>query len=142
MPDTLQIECACIPANPFYVRWLNRYAGYDYQMFQKRQLYEYKQENLITYEPFISDFQTATGTGKLISKIVEHSVVIGVERLNNTDWDILSHILNSPVVQHYDMRLQQWVDVVIDSAKCVRQTDESAHTVELTLILPKPQLAI
>jgi hypothetical protein len=142
LPDTLQVECACVPANPFYVRWLNRYGGYDCQMFQKRQLFEHSQENVTAYEPFTADFQTATGTHRLISKAVEKSVVIGIEQLSSADWDILSYVVNSSRVQYYNTFQQRWLDVIIDKTKCAKQTDESAHAIELTLMLPKPQLAI
>jgi hypothetical protein len=111
-------------------------------MFQKRQLFEHSQANITTHEPFIGDFETAAGTQKLISKSVERSVVIGAEQLSNADWDILSHIINSYRVQYYDTLLQRWFDVIIDKSKCTRQTAESTHSIELTLILPTPQLAI
>jgi hypothetical protein len=140
--DTLKIECKCTPQNPFYLRWLNRVAGYDYQMFQKRQLFENEQSDIITYQPFISDYSAAAGTHRLISKAIEKTVIIGIEQLSNADWNILSHVLNSPHVQYYNRWQQRWLDVIIDKTKCLRQTDESRHTIELTLLLPKPNIAI
>ena len=142
LQDTLQIECACIPTNPFYIRWLNRYAGFDYQMFQKRQLFEHSQSDVITHEPFITDYETATGTQKLVSKSVEQTVIIGAEHLTIAEWDIILYVINSALVQYFNVEQQRWLDVIIDKPKAQRQTDDGLHTIELTLILPKPQLAI
>ena len=140
--DTLQIECTCVPLNPFYLRWLNRYGGFDYQMFQKRQSFEHEQSGITTYEPYISDFESAQGTEILITKDIDRSVTIGAEQLDNVEWNILSYIPESSLVQYYNTWQSRWLNVIVSDIEMKRQTDETLHVVELELKLPRKQLAI
>ena len=142
--NKLKIECRCLPNNPFYLRWINRYGGWDYWMFEKRQTYEYNQSDLQQYTPYIDDFSSSTvsGTAKLVSKEVEETVLVGSENLTAKEWRIVADIVKSSVVQWYNKDIERWIDVMLTKQKIVMQSDSTYNGLELTLTLPTPQLAI
>lgn len=140
--NKINVECSCIPKNPFYVRWINRYGGFDHWMFSKRQTYERELKNVETFEPYIAQNYFATGTTVVINKKVESKVVIGADGLTEKEWKILSFIADSPFVQLYDKENVKWIDIVVEKSKLAMQTDSSLHGLEFTVQLPTPQLAL
>lgn len=139
----LTVECSkCIPNNPFYIRWINRYGGFDYWMFSKRQTFEREIKNIETFEPYISDFFNASGTATVIDKSIESKVTIGAEGLTVNEWRILSFIADSAFVQWYDEENMKWINIIVEKSKLALQTDSSRHGLELTIQLPTPQLAL
>ena len=132
----------CTPSSPFYIRWLNRYGGWDYWMFQKRQYKEIAQKNHDTYSPYIPDYSFANSTDKLLSKEVSEQITIGAEQITKEDWEVLSYIVKSSLVQWYDKDNARWLDIVVDKTKTAMQTDETVHMIEFVVLLPTPQLAI
>ena len=69
LKNILPVECKeCVPQSPFYVRWLNRFGGLDYWMFELRQEFKRKQSSYEDFEPYITDYSQASGTSYQFSK--------------------------------------------------------------------------
>lgn len=140
LPDRLEIECRCVPSSPFYVRWLNRFGGIDYWMFEKRQTWQRKQNNIEDFEPYIADFSDSTGTNYVFSKEISEEVIVGADLLTPNEWYEISRILYSPTIQWYDERRAIWIDIMVEKGDVSRFTDAPAHSLEITFLLPQPQL--
>lgn len=141
--NKINIECSsCIPNNPFYVRWVNRYGGWDYWMFSKRQTFEREVKSLQTFEPYIADYSAAYGTTVVIGKAVESKVTIGAEGLTASEWKMLSFTADSALAQWYSEDSQSWMDIVVEKSKIEMQTDSALHGIELTIQLPTSQVAL
>ena len=136
----LPVECRCVPQSPFYVRWLNRFGGIDYWMFEKRQTDTGKLENFEDFQPYIEDYSKHTGTNYAYSKEASELVTIGAELLSTTEWSELCRIPYSPFIQWFDERCLLWIDIMADKGDTSMLTDLPAHTIELTFIMPKIQL--
>ncbi len=139
---SINIVCRCVPRNPFYMRWINKYGGFDYWMFEKRQTYEREIKNVDTFKPYVDDYATACGTDLLFDKEVESKVTIGAEGLTANEWKILSFIAESPFAQWYSEELNKWIDVVVEKCKLAMQTHNALHGMEFTIQLPTIPLAL
>lgn len=140
LPDALLVECRCVPQSPFYVRWLNRFGGIDYWMFEKRQTLQRKHDSYTDFQPYISNYSEATGTNYPCSKEVSEYVTVGAELLSENEWYEISRMLYSPVIQWYDERREVWVDIMADKGDLSMLTDNPAHSLEITFVMPQPQL--
>ena len=140
--QSFNVVCRCVPQNPFYMRWINKYGGYDYWMFEKRQTFERELKNVETFKPYTSSLATAHGTDIVIDKEVESRVTIGAEGLPANDWKVLAFIACSPFAQWYNEELSLWTNVVVEKAKLAMQTNNALHGLELTIQLPTLQLAL
>ena len=142
LDDGYTVCAHCIPRNPFYVRWINRYGGWDYWMFSKRQTFEREIKNLQTFNPYISDYSIVDGTTVVIDKTVESKLTIGAEGLTATEWNLLSFIADSVLVQWYNEDSRSWIEIIVEKTKLEMQTDNALHGMEFTIQLPTPQLAL
>lgn len=140
MPEKLPVKCCCVPSSPFYVRWLNRFGGIDYWMFQKRQTLERKQDSMETFEPYIEDYAAARGTAYAASITASQSLVAGATLLSANEWFELSRIPFSPMVQYYDKKQGVWIDITVDKGESALVTDDPAQSIEISFVLPRPQL--
>lgn len=140
--NKINVECCCVPRSPFYIRWINRYGGFDHWMFCKRQTFEREIKKLETFNPYIADFATASGTTVAINKTIESMVTIGAEGLAAGEWKVLSFIADSPFVQWYNEERQVWTDIIVEKCKLEMQTDNALHSLEFEIQLPTPQLAL
>lgn len=138
--NTLPTECRCVPANPFYVRWLNRFGGFDYWLFAARQQYIIKQESQELFNPYIQDPIKASGSDYVINKNISSKIVVGAESLTLNEWEELSLICISPQVAFFQNGT--WFDCVVDKSDNDFFTDNELHAIELTLKLPRLQLQI
>ena len=140
LKETLPVECRCIPNSPFYVRWLNRFGGIDYWMFEIRQELNRKQDSYGDFEPYITDYSQASGTNYAFTKTVSECIIVVAQGLNQNEWNELSRIAYSPFIQWFDERTQSWMDILTDKANNSRFTDTLMNEIEYTFLLPKPQI--
>lgn len=138
----MEIECRCVPNNPFYLRWLNRLGGFDHWMFEKRQVYELDQSDVQLYQPYLIDLTTADGTHRLAGKLVEEKVTVGAENLTAEDWRLVSGIISAPLVQWYSEGTKRWVDVIVDKTKGELDNGTTYSGVELSLLLPYTPITV
>ena len=140
LKDTLPVECRCVPSSPFYVRWLNRFGGIDYWMFERRQQLNRKQDSYEDFEPFITDYSQVYGIKRPFTKDVNETVIAGAVRLSDNEWYEISRIAYSPMVQWFDERSSSWIDIMVDKGDNSSFSDTPLHEIEFTFMLPKPQL--
>ena len=140
----LTVECRCVPANPFYVRWLNRLGGLDFWMFFKNQELEKTQSNVETFEPYIEQTSSVGYTTNLVGKEIAESITFGAEMLTLNQLEALSKIAESSVVWYYVGFEQDhiWNELIIDKITVLRNTKDKLHSIEFVGRLPTVQLAI
>ena len=140
LSTALHVECVCVPSEPFYVRWLNRFGGVDYWMFQMSQTYTRSLDKQEDFIPYIVDTFTARGTNRSLSKEASEKAVVGAENLSDNEWYELSRIPFSPMIQMYDGDRDIWFDILPQKAENDMITSDGAHAVEFEFLLPQPQL--
>jgi hypothetical protein len=140
LPQKLEIECRREVNSPFYTRWLNRFGGIDYWMFEKRQTIIRKLENYADVAPSISDYSAAAGSNYVFFKEAGEKIVAGAECLNANEWFELSRMQYSPLIQYLDERSGQWIDIMIDKCEALMNSGLVLHSIELTFIMPQTKL--
>lgn len=136
----LEIESCCTPRNPFYIRWINHLGGLDYWLFGVQQRFDRKLSSLDTFEPYIEDVESATEKEVPISVEAEESVLVGAENLSENEFEQLSKIIYSPLVEWYDEKRAKWLRIIPDKGNVENNTRYSSKEIELKFILPKPIL--
>ena len=133
----IYINTDCI-RNPFYIRFINQFGGYDYFMFEKSQKHEAKSETGQLIEKTVSDLRIATGNLKKINTDLTNKVTVGKANVDNSTLEALqNHLLPALVIQWYNESTTQWVDIYIESQTIIRDTDKNAGNIEISFMLNK-----
>lgn len=130
---------SCTPEHPFYVRWINQRGGWEYFMFEFRQIRKYALSDIQILNPLILDTATAALTSKVISAKATESITAGVEGLITEDFEILRKIIYSPLIQFYSQATGQWKGIYIEKAE-IEKDNRTAKNFEVEFILPEPLL--
>lgn len=136
------VEKRCIPTNPFYIRWINQLGGWDYWMFSFRQTIESKVKGIKTFEPTVFDIENATKLSEEYYKEAEQSITVGAEGLNSNEFDSISKLIYSPRIEFYQKETGRWFKLIPDKVETENDTRSTAKEIELTFLLPTPQLQI
>jgi len=136
----LPIDNPDIPDNPFYVRWKNRQGGFDYWMFSHRQFFNLSVSNQETFDPVITDQQTASGFTELLSIEGSEKVKVGAQGLTANECDCISKLIYSPKIEWFNEVTQSWQNIRIDKGENEIDTHNALNELEFTFILPTPQL--
>ena len=133
--DNRPVDTPCLPASPFWVRWVNQIGGMDHWMFGGRQFEGLTLKEKQTYTP-------ATNTiGKYkrqISAEAENMITVGASGLSENEYQNISRIILSPKIEYYDSG--EWIPITIDKAELSRNTGEPMQEIELSFELPQPNL--
>ena len=139
--DTLQVEVSEVPEHPFYVRWINALAGWDYWMFDCRYVKKRKISSRKTIEQYIPDMSVASGNRQTIGLEVEEEVTVGASQLTEEEYDNISALLYSTFVQWYDESRGKWIDV-LPSGETSFLKGSPRTDIEITFTLPERQLQL
>lgn len=135
-----KIYRSCLPQNPFYVRWLNKYGGIDYWCFGNNQKVTLSVGKTTTFNPYTTD---RTQEKELtIGKEAEKKVKCGAVGLTDGEFKALSHLPLSTYIQWYDIPNNRWYRVQCEKSDAVRFTSESKSDIELEFTLPPVQFAV
>lgn len=137
--DTLQVEVLDAPEHPFYVRWVNALAGWDYWMFDCRYVKKRKIGSRKTVERYITDMAASSGNKQTIGLEVEEEVTVGASQITENEFECISALLYSTFVQWYDESRGKWIDVLPDGEASFLNGSPRTD-VEITFILPERQL--
>lgn len=132
------ISRGCVDRNPFYIRWINRFGGIDYWLFEKIQEFEKSIESVSTYEQYIIDTANATENIIQVDLDVSEAVVVGAENLSKNEYEELSRIMYSPFVEWFDQSKQKWMRIIPDKGDLKNNTARNRKEIEINFILPKP----
>lgn len=138
LESRLPIDNVCTPEHAFYVRWINRFGGWDYWMFDFRQVYESKISDQVLFNPTVYDQQTAKGFFSQVSMSAEETVTVGSGLLSENEFEELSRIVYAPTIERY--KNGKWHTVVIDDFDTEADSRVSSKNIEITFKLPTPQI--
>lgn len=124
-------ESTCTPEHPVYVRWINRFGGWDYHMFEGNKTRE------TTYDPDVI-YSRADGTGidstrtRTVSEANrEETLICGAEQLDENQFEFLAGIIHSPKIDTYNTTRKAWEGVTIEEkATARRNTATSLGSIE------------
>lgn len=138
----MPIDTCCIPENPFYVRWINQLGGWDYWMFSRKQLLTNAISDSVTFTPYQDDTSIIDSTNKQLALTAKQSILVGAEQLTNNEFDVISKIIYSPKIQLYNKDTFDWTGLLVEDTKTEKETSLSKQSIELTFVLPTPQIQL
>lgn len=123
----------CVPAAPFYVRWINTAGGWDSWMFERREETD-EVEDVNNIQLYIAD---PTDTQQTVSLNAARTVTVGEGLLSKEDYRTLAALPRSPRIQWYNEELQAWQTIVIAEAFSSSWNSRNGFgNVEFTFALP------
>lgn len=137
--DSLQVEVLDAPEHPFYVRWVNAMAGWDYWMFDCRYVKKRKTGSRKMVERYVTDMAATSGNKQTISLEVNEEVTVGASQISEDEFECISALLYSTFVQWYDESKGKWIDVIPDGDASFLYGSPRTD-IEITFILPERQL--
>lgn len=135
-------EPACTPANPFYIRWINRDGGFEYQMFDQHKAFTDAAGGFVEFSPSFDSTTAASRTREVLDMTeCKATAAVGLEGLDRATFDRLRGIIYSPRIDHYNEKLERWEGVTLDGNTSVAwDTHGSLGSVEFTFRLKEVQL--
>ena len=137
IPDILQVEVLAAPEHPFYVRWVNALAGWDYWMFDCRYVKKRKIGSRKIVERYITNMRHRQQTNDRVRSRGE--VTVGASQITENEYENISALLYSTFVQWYDESRGKWIDVLPDGEASFLKGSPRTD-IEITFILPERQL--
>lgn len=132
----IEVVQRCVPASPFYVRWINTEGGVDYWMFQRsqeRSVGVSDVERARVYVPYPAEASTNQRTVAFATK---NTIKVGALGVKKGDFDALRKLPLSPLVEWWNEATQKWVGLNIESFELNYSTGQPLHDVEMTFALP------
>lgn len=106
----------CTPPDPFYVRWINRQGGFEYQMFDENKTYEKSASGFVEFFPSFADTAEASRTREIIDITgAKATAAVGIELLDRDEFDRISTIMFSPRIDVYNRELTRWEGITLDN---------------------------
>ena len=137
--DILQVEVVNVPEHPFYVRWVNALAGWDYWMFDCRYVKKRKVGSRKIVERYVTDMAATSGYKQTIGLEVNEEVTVGASQITEEEFECISSLLYSTFVQWYDESKGKWIDIIPDGEASFLYGSPRTD-IEITFILPERQL--
>lgn len=137
---TMYIDNQCLPSSPFYMRWINRQGGWDYWMFSFRQTVNRSIDNQLFFNPTIFDQEAANGSTKITNLDAQEKITVGASGLSEIEYECVSKLIYSPLKQWYSETLNKWIEIQLDEGETEKDTRVKSQQIELTFLLPDPQL--
>jgi len=139
--DLRCIENPILPENPFYIRWINRQGGRDYWMFGYRQFLTKSIANQQTFKPVVINQLTAKSFTEIVSLESVEKVKVGVQGLSKNEFDCISNLVYSPLIEWFNESTQSWQRIFVDGdGSSDNDTHNILKEIEFTFLLPTPQL--
>lgn len=138
VPEEIVFEDECVPDNPFYIRWINRHGGYDYEMMENRYFTESETSSIENIYPYIRNSEPYNRTTETISLEYDQVVTVGKTGLDKPGFYKMQAILTSPKIDVYNPALEMWIGIVLaGNHSLTYQSDLSIYDVEFDFELAK-----
>lgn len=110
----LQLEQACTPENPFYVRWINKDGGYDYYMFRKGALSTETtdRQNIQLFTPHDAENYNQ----KPYRLEVIKAIYAGSDSITPEDYEAIQYMTFSNKIEWYNEEIQNWQTLIFESS--------------------------
>lgn len=117
LPDVEAVfEKTCTPDNPFYIRWINRQGGFEYQMFDQNKEFEATAGGFVDFYPSFHDTTEAARTREILDMDeCKDTAAVGLEQLDRYDFDRISNLIFSPRIDVYNPELARWEGITLDN---------------------------
>lgn len=129
--ESIRIQKKTTPANPFYLRWLNEYGGWDYWMFSCRQKISNKLTANEYYEPYDSD-----GAKVSFRKEAQRVVEVSSGMADRQTLEVLSYMPQSPDIRLYKKDTQEWVPIQVENGDTEIMSDQSTGELLFSFVVP------
>lgn len=137
------VEVRDVPEHPFYVRWTNRYGGYDYWMFScvhKKEWELSEQEVAVSYYEDVAATSSA-GIIKTFGQKYGHKVTAMAGALEDDQFEAIRDMVFADIIEVRmgidDTRFNQsWQRVYIDKTSISKMSESPRTDVELTFNIP------
>lgn len=138
---TILVDNTCYD-NPLYFKWLNPIGGFDYWLFNWKQVSNDTISNPITFEPYIKDLSAVNSRAETLSKDSQEEIDLGAEGLSMDDINAIRNILASPKVLMYvgtgTDSVQQWITVQVKADTFeISDNRENKFNIEFTIQPPQ-----
>jgi hypothetical protein len=133
------LENITVGSNPFYIRWRNPLGGFDYWMFEKRQVINYAASETKSVKRDISIFSTARSTHKVYGRKGSLAYLVGATNLSQARWDALNSIQYSNCIEYFDG--VNWIEIIPDEGTNELINDKPAGEIEYQFFFPERQIA-
>lgn len=143
----LPVVEGCIPANPFYVRWINQHGGYDYYMFDERKNFEQTLSNIKVVQ--LSEYISETHSCETVSAKHERVIITGKGGISKDEFDKLSFLTRSPLIEWYKTEdpdstesgnTPAWHTITIDNVSTEWDDRSGLGNIEFEFVLPRTLL--
>ena len=101
------IESGCVPLSPYYVRWINKFGGWNYEMFEKN-ITETRVEN---YDNIQTAATNPNDTQRTVGMNVSERVTVNKGLLTRSQYDAVLGLARSPFIQWWNG--ESWQTAVI-----------------------------
>lgn len=124
------------PKHAFYVRWINRFGGYDYLMMACKNYEALNLSATTTYSTYYSDPSTI-GTnvhtlGKTaLRKIKASSGQLPIDEVREARW-----LPFSPKIEFYDITTERWFGLQVSTFDFELAADQTTGQIDFTFELP------
>ena len=131
MKYAVALQKKCVPAHPFYVRWINELGGYDYHMFECNQQHAYELASQTNF-----DMQDGDGQQVVIDKTGNHTIEVSSGLVTSQNAIAIAKLVLSPDIRWYDEKSGQWIRITASQQSIIMQTEQPTSEVVLKFVLP------
>lgn len=133
----IEVVERCVPSSPFYLRWINDLGGVDYWMFQKYQQRTIGVGNTERASSFVANPYTANGNEHTLLLTAEDSIHVGAGNLSKGDFEALSKMPFSRLIEWWRPDTQKWVRLNVESYSLQTPLHSGVYQFDVELSLPK-----
>lgn len=126
----------CIPAQPFYIRWVNDLGGVEYHMFARQQKRQPSVKSISTFAPYVGDTLTARSNLKAYAMATENAITVGCTILTDREHEALIRMPMSPLIEWYNIETGRWIRLNVSKFDGSYFTKTESKSFEVTFSLP------
>lgn len=133
----IEVVERCVPSSPFYLRWINDLGGVDYWMFQKYQQRTIGVGSTERASSYVANPYTANGNEHTLLLTAEDSIHVGAGNLSKGDFEALSKMPFSRLIEWWRPDTQKWVRLNVESYSLQTPLHSGVYQFDVELSLPK-----
>ena len=134
---TLIVKETC--NNPVYIRWKNIIGGWNYYLFDCRQLKGLSVDSFEQYRENFTDLENQNIVNNFYSKTSREQWQLLAENIETYELELLQGVPISPRVDLYtgDGSTHTWQAVIVTAFSLINTTDKSRQSATITINLPE-----
>lgn len=133
----IEVVQRCVPASPFYVRWINTEGGVDYWMFERYQERTLGVDSVENARVYVANPYEAPSNVRTVAFSTTNEVKVGATMLGKGDFDALRKLALSPLIEWWNERTGRWVRLSVASYALNYGKEQPSRDFEITFALPE-----